>query len=180
MSLTYVKAPQQQQQSSGILGTLGTLATLGGMVTGQPWLGMLGTGLGAADTLINGRSSGGGGSANTASATGDLGKLLKQLKDNIWVNPSDNNVAKSEEKQAKEAAGKIVNEGNSKSSNSASISGSDAIYTDFDGKQYKLGECGIAGPGPCVIDSSRISYPTNGYNSYYTTPGWINFNGWRF
>lgn len=107
MSLTYVQAPQQQR-SGGILGTLGTLATLGGTAFGVPWLGLLGTGMTAADTLINGGSSGGGGYEATSKATSDFGKVLKQLKD-MWFKPSDNNVAKSAAKQASEFAQKVVN-----------------------------------------------------------------------
>ena len=145
MSLTYHPS-QQQQKSSGILGTLGTLATLGGMAFGVPWLGAIGTGMKAADTLMNGNSS----YSDQAQATGNLGEVLNGVLGGLGLRKlSDNNIAKSAEEQAKEAAGRIVNGGNSKE-------------IDWNIATHCFG--------------NNPLYST----SYYTTPGWINSNGWRY
>lgn len=78
----------------GILSNLGNFATLGGMITGQPWLTALGTGMKATDSLING--SGNADSQNDA---------LEKLKDVItgWKNPASGNIAKVAGKASKVA-----------------------------------------------------------------------------
>ena len=74
----------------GILSNLGNLASLGGMVTGQPWLTALGTGMKATDGLINGSN------LDTQS------DALEKLKDVItgWKNPASGNIAKVARKAA--------------------------------------------------------------------------------
>ena len=97
MALQYVQS-RQQKRGNSILGTLGTLATLGGTAFGVPWLSALGTFFGGANTLMNGGGSGSSGSV--AQETGSaLGTVLSGLKD-IWTKPTDNNIAKTQEKQA--------------------------------------------------------------------------------
>ena len=68
----------------GILSNLGNLAALGGMVTGQPWLTALGTGMKATDTLING-------SSDADSQTDALEKLKNVITG--WKNPASGNIA---------------------------------------------------------------------------------------
>ena len=70
----------------GILSNLGNLAALGGMVTGQPWLTALGTGMKATDSLING-------SGDTDSQTDALEKLKNVITG--WKNPASGNIAKA-------------------------------------------------------------------------------------
>ena len=70
----------------GILSNLGNLAALGGMVTGQPWLTALGTGMKATDTLING-------SSDADSQTDALEKLKNVITG--WKNPASGNIAKT-------------------------------------------------------------------------------------
>lgn len=81
MSVQYVGG------GGGLLGGLGTLAQIGGLATDTPFLTVLGTGMNAADGLING---GGGNVLQGASS-------LKDLKDAItgWKNPATNADAKS-------------------------------------------------------------------------------------
>lgn len=96
---------QAQSKGGGILGTLGTLATLGGAAFGVPWLGAVGTGMKAADTLMNGNSS----YSDQAQATGDLGEVLNGVLNSLGLAKlSDNNIAKSAEEQAKEKIRTIV------------------------------------------------------------------------
>ncbi len=83
MSVQYVGG------GGGFLGGLGTLAQIGGLVTGTPFLTVLGTGMNAADGLING-----GGGANSVSSGITA---YQDLKDAItgWKNPATNADAKS-------------------------------------------------------------------------------------
>ena len=78
----------------GILSNLGNLATLGGMVTGQPWLTALGTGMKATDSLINGNG-------DTDSQTDALEKLKNVITG--WKNPASGNITKVAGKAAKMA-----------------------------------------------------------------------------
>ena len=78
----------------GILSNLGNLATLGGMVTGQPWLTALGTGMKATDSLINGNG-------DTDSQTDALEKLKNVITG--WKNPASGNIANVAGKAAKAA-----------------------------------------------------------------------------
>ena len=106
MALQYVQPRQQQKKSNSFLSTLGTLATLGGIVTGSPFLGALGTFSSGADALINGGSSGN--SGNVIKETGGaLGNVLNGLKD-IWPSITDNNIAKTQEQQATDKMQKIL------------------------------------------------------------------------
>ena len=105
MALQYVQSRQPQRRNS-ILGTIGTLATLGGMATGIPWLGALGTFASGTDALINGGGSGN--SGNVVKETGGaLGNVLNGLKD-IWPSITDNNIAKTQEQQATDKMQKIA------------------------------------------------------------------------
>ena len=71
------------EKKNNTLGMLGTLASLGGMVTGQPWLGALGTGMQGMNSMMNGDSN-----IQTGQATaGALNEVLNNLKD-IWRNPA--------------------------------------------------------------------------------------------
>lgn len=87
-----------ENKGSGILGNIGSLATLGGLVTGQPWLTALGTGMSTVDGMIN--PSGGGSSGADA---------LAKLKDVIdgWKNPASGNIARTASKAA-EAAKAVI------------------------------------------------------------------------
>ena len=68
----------------GLLGGLGALATIGGALTGQPWLSALGTGLNAANGMMNG-----GGAQSAGSLASAIGDLV-----NSWKNPAGGNIAK--------------------------------------------------------------------------------------
>ena len=78
MAVQYVK------ENNNFLGALGGLATLGGMLTGQPWLSALGTGLGAANSIMNGNA--------TQGDVQSLGDILKNIIS--WKNPASGNIAK--------------------------------------------------------------------------------------
>ena len=69
----------------GLLGGLGALATIGGALTGQPWLGALGTGLNAVNSMMKG-----GGVQSAESLASALDELL-----NSWKNPVSGNIAKT-------------------------------------------------------------------------------------
>ena len=97
MALTTMQAPQGQKKRS-TLGTLGILAGLGGAAFGVPLLTTLGTAMSGADALINGGS--GGDTGSVAKQTGGaLNDVLSGLKD-VWLKPTDNNIAKTKEQQA--------------------------------------------------------------------------------
>ena len=76
MSVTYVKA-------NSPLGSIGTITTAVGTLTGQPWLSALGTGMTAANSLINGNS--------TPEAHSSFQDALKGILG--WVNPAQGNIA---------------------------------------------------------------------------------------
>lgn len=79
MAVQYVK------NNNNPLGTLGSLAMVGGTLTGNPFLASLGTGMTAANSMINGNSN-----PQSVSA---LQEALKGIWD--WTNPADGNIAKS-------------------------------------------------------------------------------------
>ena len=79
MSVTYVKG-------NSPLGTLGTLGMAVGTLTGQPWLTALGTGMLAANKMINGKDD-----EDTHSAFQDA---LKGILDG-WKNPASGSIATS-------------------------------------------------------------------------------------
>ena len=74
----------QQGGGGGLLGGLGALASIGGMLTGQPWLSALGTGLNAANGMMNGNAQ------SAGSLAGAIGDLI-----NGWKNPVNGNIAKT-------------------------------------------------------------------------------------
>ena len=74
----------QQGGGGGLLGGLGALASIGGVLTGQPWLSALGTGLNAANGMMNGN----------AQSAGDLAGAIGGLI-NSWKNPVSGNIAKT-------------------------------------------------------------------------------------
>ena len=74
------------ERGPGILSNLGDFATLGGMLTGQPWLTALGSGMKATDSLLYGGGSSGGNSIDA------LGKLYEVISG--WKNPASGNIAK--------------------------------------------------------------------------------------
>ncbi len=93
MAVTTVK------RQNNTLGILGTLAAIGGMAAGQPWLGALGTGMQGMNAIMNGNSN-----MSTANATNtSLSAMLDKLK-NIWKNPADDNIAKTEQQNAQKKA----------------------------------------------------------------------------
>ncbi len=102
MSVT-VTQPRQGQRKNGILGTLGMLASLGGAAFGVPWLGALGMGMQGANAMLNGDSS----MSTAQAATGAMNDVVNGLKD-IWKNPSEGNIAKTEQQQAEEKLAKAV------------------------------------------------------------------------
>ena len=73
----------QQGGGGGLLGGLGALATIGGALTGQPWLSALGTGLNAANGMMNGNAQ------SASGLAGAIGDLV-----NSWKNPAGGNIAK--------------------------------------------------------------------------------------
>ncbi|MBR1437866.1 MAG: hypothetical protein IJ587_04950 [Synergistaceae bacterium] len=87
-------AVQYVQSSPGILSNIGDLASLAGMaIPGAQWLTVLGTGMKAADGLINGYGGNSGNSQMDA---------LEKLKNAItgWKNPASGNIAKVANKAA--------------------------------------------------------------------------------
>lgn len=79
----------QGSSGGGLLSGLGTLATLGGSLFGAPWLGALGTGMTAADSILNGGGAGG---------LGNTGMTMKDILDQIagaWKNPASGNIAQT-------------------------------------------------------------------------------------
>lgn len=85
--------PQVIKQQSGILGTLGNLASLGGMMTGQPWLTALGTGMSGVDTLMNGDGT----AASKDEVAKKTGEAWKEIYDRMkarWKNATEDNVTK--------------------------------------------------------------------------------------
>ena len=78
MSVTYVKG-------NSPLGSLGSLGMAVGTLTGQPWLTALGSGMSAANSMINGNS--------TPEALSSFQDALKGVLG--WVNPAQGNIAKS-------------------------------------------------------------------------------------
>lgn len=80
MSVTYVKG-------NSPLGSLGTLGMAVGTLTGQPWLTALGSGMSAANSMING---------NGYAAPQSLSAFQDALKGILgWTNPASGNIAKS-------------------------------------------------------------------------------------
>ena len=79
MSVTYVKG-------NSPLGSLGTLGMAVGTLTGQPWLTALGTGMSAANSMMNGNPNPQSASSFQDALKGILG----------WVNPASGNIAKSD------------------------------------------------------------------------------------
>lgn len=80
MAVTYVKG-------NSPLGSLGSLGIAVGTLTGQPWLTALGTGMSAANSMING---------NGNSAAQSIGAFQDALKGILgWTNPAHGNIAKS-------------------------------------------------------------------------------------
>jgi len=73
----------------GLLGGLGKLAGAAGVLTGNPWLGALGMGMGAADSLING-----------GSPQGAVGQVLSGLLYGGWQNPAAGNIASTKPYEA--------------------------------------------------------------------------------
>ena len=116
MSLRAIQPQQAQRKSGGILGTLGALASLGGMAFGVPWLGALGMGMQGVDNILNGGSSMG----TAQAATGAMNTVVNGLKD-IWNNPSEGNIAKTEQQQAEEKIAKAVD-------NASTANGWDRYY----------------------------------------------------
>ena len=82
--MAVITAPQSKNNS---LGTLGTLAMFGGTLLGQPWLSALGSGINAANSMINGNYS------SAPQATSAFQDAIKGLWG--WVNPASGNIAKS-------------------------------------------------------------------------------------
>ena len=78
----------QEQGGGGLLGGLGAIATLGGVLTGNPFLSSLGTGLGTANNILNG-GNGQGGIQGGTSWSDILNNILGGL-----IKPTDNNIAK--------------------------------------------------------------------------------------
>ena len=76
MSVTYVKG-------NSPLGSLGTLGMAVGTLTGQPWLTALGTGMSAANSMMNGNPNPQSASSFQDALKGILG----------WVNPAQGNIA---------------------------------------------------------------------------------------
>ena len=74
----------------GLLGGLGKIAGLAGMATGTPWLSMLGLGMGAADSVMNGNPQ------------GALGQVLGGILTNGWMNPASGNIASPYEATSKD------------------------------------------------------------------------------
>ena len=77
MSVTYVKG-------NSPLGSLGSLGMAVGTLTGQPWLTALGTGMTAANSIMNGNS--------TPESLSSFQDALKGILG--WVNPAQGSIAK--------------------------------------------------------------------------------------
>ena len=73
----------QGKSGGGLSGMLGGLAMIGGALTGQPWLSVVGTGLG----MMNGGGSGGEGQSS-------MGKILDGIVCGDWFNPGEGSLAK--------------------------------------------------------------------------------------
>ena len=84
--MAVITAPQSKNNS---LGLLGSLAFFGGTLTGQPWLTALGTGMNAANKMINGQ-----GNMNDMKTNQDA---FQESMEGLWnlVNPASNNIAKA-------------------------------------------------------------------------------------
>ena len=74
----------------GLLGGLGKVAGIAGMATGTPWLSMLGLGMGAADSAMNGNPG------------GAMEQVLGQILKNGWQNPAGGNIASPYEATAQD------------------------------------------------------------------------------
>ena len=98
--MSVIMAPQKQNNS---LGLLGTLAMFGGTLTGNPFLTSLGTGMNAANQMINGNYS------STPQAASAFQDAIKGLWG--WVNPASGNIAKSASK-IKDIAEKVAQSNN--------------------------------------------------------------------
>ena len=96
--MAVITAPQSKNNS---LGLLGSLAFFGGTLTGNPFLTSLGTGMNAANQMINGNNS-----PQTQSTFQDAIKGLWG-----WVNPASGNIAKSTSK-IKDIADKVAQSNN--------------------------------------------------------------------
>ena len=84
MAVKYIES-----QKSNPLGLLGTLAMFGGTLTGNPFLTTLGTGMTAANKMINGQ-----GNMNDYKENADaFQEAMKGLWG--WVNPASGSIAKS-------------------------------------------------------------------------------------
>ena len=74
----------------GLLGGLGKVAGIAGMATGTPWLSMLGLGMGAANSAMNGDPQ------------GAIGQVLGGILTNGWQNPASGNIASPYEATAQD------------------------------------------------------------------------------
>ena len=79
MAVEYVKG------KNNTLGMLGALANIAGTATGQPWLTVLGTGMDAMNSMVNGE-------VPSKEQQGGLSDLLKSMKG--WSNPASNTIDK--------------------------------------------------------------------------------------
>ena len=125
--------------TNNTLGMLGLLASIGGTAFGMPWLGALGMGMQGINAMMNGDSS----MSTAQKATGGINDLITGLKD-VWKNPSEGNIAKTEQQQA---ADKIADTlGKSSGGNIGSTSAGTAStswpswgqdYTDASGNRWE-------------------------------------------
>ena len=77
-----------QTGGSGPFGGWGGFATALGTLTGQPWLGAVGMGMNAVDSMYTGNSGGSGG------GMGNIDQMLDYMKQAGWINPASGNIAK--------------------------------------------------------------------------------------
>lgn len=82
-------AVQYVQESGGLGSILGGLATIGGALTGNPWLGALGTGI----NMMTGGGSAGGLGGSTSGGIDSMASILNDIIGGKWKNPASNSIA---------------------------------------------------------------------------------------
>ena len=78
------------ENSSGPFNGWGSALTLAGTLMGQPWLGAIGTGMNAIDSM----STGGGGQKGQQNMMGNIDQMLDYMKQAGWINPASGSIAK--------------------------------------------------------------------------------------
>ena len=78
---------QVLKNNSSTFGGWGNALSLVGTLTGQPWLGAIGMGMNAVDSITSGGQQGQQGSI------GSIDQMLDYMKQAGWINPASGNIA---------------------------------------------------------------------------------------